>query len=226
MGEILLMPLKKKSIPEHNLQMLRAEQLSRFAGKVELAILRATETENFTKRLSESDTDELIEFFDAVVMVYGDHTYEIENLHKNRKEYQKLNSIYGRFILPEQRYIDNVLLITLREFDSELDNLMFDQFENANLIIKKINAGEYSSEWHSLYDFYQMLHMDNLAEIVARKMANLGDEYAKNIVEREGWTFSDLFDMIESYTQKSNVTDKKDNLKEKGKPSPDDFKNE
>lgn len=225
MGKILLMPLGKRTIPEYNLQMLRAEQLSRFAAKVEKSMIRAIETENFTK-LSEEDSDELIEFYDACAEIYGDHRQEISQLHKNRKEYAELNAKYGMFISPEQRYIDSVLFVLMREFDSEMDNLMIDEFEDVNFIIKQINAGKLSDEWYILYDFYLMLHMDNLAQIVAQKMADLGDEYAKHIVERDGWMFSDVADMVESYIPKDAVTDKTGDSKEKGKPSPDDFKKE
>ncbi len=225
MGEILLMPLGKKTVPEFNLQMLRAEQLSRFAAKVERSMIRAVETENFTK-LAEEDSDELIDFYYACAEIYESHRFEISQLHKNRKEYTELNKKYGMFISPEQRYIDSALFVLMREFDSEMDNLISDEFEDVNFIIKQINAGKFSDEWYILYDFYQMLHMDNLAQIVAQKMADLGDEYAKSIIERDGWMFSDISDMIESYTPKNNVTNKKDNSKEESKPSPDDFKKE
>lgn len=204
MDNILLMPLSTKTVPKWKLEMLRAEQLSRFAGKVERAILRATETDNFTKRLCDSDTDEFIRFFDACAEVYNDHSFEIENLHKNRAEYQKLNSIYGKYILPEQRYIDNVLLVIMREFDSTMPELIADQFEDANEIIKNINRGKFDQEWYILYDLYQMMKMDNLASVVSHKMAELGDTFAQNIISNEGQTYSfdELNDMLErSYEQ-------------------------
>lgn len=206
MGSVLLMPLSVRTIPKANLEVLRKEHLSRFVNRTEKAMKRAEETDNFTHD-TEDDLPELIDFYDACEILYLDNEYEINNIHKDLRNYIELNNKYGEFIKPDQRYIEGMLLVFMREFDSGLDGMIANEFQDMNLIIKRLNHDQPVKNWYQLYDFYQMLHMDSLASIVASKMSDMGDEFAKTVLENEKYKMS--------FTELAEISKKETDSKEK-----------
>lgn len=170
MSNILFLNMNMNSISKTQYNNLKKGQLKEYASNIEEVFKVIDETNCFEKDKPDNMNDCLSLLQECYFLAE-----QYSELLSNPLEKLKLSQKYSKYFDKKyyQKYI-TLKLAAMYEFDKEFDNILKEQLEDINEIIKEINLGKATKDWVFLYDFFKLMKDDNLANLLKQTMQGRG----------------------------------------------------